>query len=95
MFYSTINGLMFYKGATNFKKDQVQKILGDDLYFDLLNIEQKAILDKTLFVFFDRCYILNQLVSKYEFFIRFFERGNMYRFLIKGKITFCLRPKKI
>ena len=97
---------MFYKGATNFKKDQAQEILGDNLYFDLLNIEQKTILDKTLFGFFDRCYILNQLLSKYGFFIRFFERRNMYRFLKKinikkkkkkkrgNKKAFCLRPKK-
>ena len=74
MFYSTINGLMFYKGATNFKKYQAQETLGDSLYFDLLDIEQKTILDKTHFGFFDRCYILNQLVSEYGFFIRFFER---------------------
>lgn len=85
---------MFYKGATNFKKDQAQEILGDNLYFDLLNIEQKTILDKTLFGFFDRCYILNQLLSKYGFFIRFFERRNMYRFLTKRKITKKKKKKK-
>ena len=65
---------MFYKDATNFEKDQAQETLGDSLYFDLLDIEQKIILDKTHFGFFDRCYILNQLVSEYGFFIRFFER---------------------
>ena len=40
-------------------------------------------LDKTLFGFFERCYKINQVLSKHGFFFKFFERCNMYRFLIK------------
>ena len=42
-------------------------------------------LDKTLFDFFERCYKINQVISKHGFFLKFFERRNTYRFLIKTK----------
>ena len=34
-------------------KNDAQKLLGDDLYFDLLEIEPETLLDKTLFGFFN------------------------------------------
>ena len=43
-------------------------------------------LDKTLFGFFERCYKINKVISKHGFFLKFFERRNVYRFLIKKKV---------
>ena len=63
----------------------LRKILGDDLYFALIEIELETMLGKTLFGFFERCYKRNQVISKHGFFLKFFERCNMYRFLIKKK----------
>ena len=34
-------------------KNDTQKVLGDDLYFDLLEIEPETLPDKTLFGFFE------------------------------------------
>ena len=34
-------------------KNDAQKVLGDDLYFDLLEIEPEPLPDKTLFGFFE------------------------------------------
>ena len=68
-------------------KNDAQKLLGDDLYFDLLEIEPETLLDKTLFGYFEQCYTINQVLTNYGYFLKFFERRNVYRFLIKKKIT--------
>ena len=72
------------------KKD-AQKILGDNLYFDLIEIEPETMLDKTLFGFFERCYKINKVISKHGFFLKFCERRNMYRFLSKRKFKEKMR----
>ena len=84
---------MFYKqknhdqlAGVKPKKEDAQQILGDDLYFKLLEIESETLLDKTHFRFFDRCYTRNNVLAKYGFFLKFFERRNVYRFLIKKKV---------
>ena len=59
LFNSIIYGLMCYKtdkfkqlAGSKLDKTDPQKVLGDDLYFDLLEIEPETLLDKTLFGFF-------------------------------------------
>ena len=44
-------------------------------------------LDKSLFGFFSRCFKINIVISKYEYFLRFFERRNLYRYLTKKKVS--------
>ena len=46
-----------------YKKD-VQKILSDALYLDLMKIEPETMSDNTLFGFFKRCYTINKVISK-------------------------------
>ena len=36
--------------------------------------------------YFDKCHKINQVISKHGFFLKFFERRNMYKFLIKKKV---------
>ena len=92
LFDAVIFGLMLNKqdniaylsGKHPDKKDAPKK-LGDKLYFDLLEIESQTLLDWTLFGFFDRCYQLNRVLANHGYFLKFFERRNMYRFLIKKK----------
>ena len=93
LFNAVIYGLMFYKLETyqqqagiKPKKEDAQKVLGDELYFDLIDIEPETLLDKTLFGFFDRCLAINKVLAKHVFFLKFFERRNVYRFLIKKKV---------
>ena len=83
---------MFYKLETyqqqagiKPKNEDAQKVLGGELYFDLIDIEPETLLDKTLFGFFDRCLPINKVLAKHGFFLKFFERRNMHRFLIKKK----------
>ena len=92
LFYVIIYDLMYYYKQNSdtlepkLNKKDAQKILGDNLYFDLIEIEPETMLDKTLFGFFERCYKINKVISKHGFFLKFFERRNMYRFLIKKKV---------
>ena len=45
LFYAVIYGLMCYKtDKANIKKEDAQKVLGDYLYFDLLEIEPEICL---------------------------------------------------
>ena len=51
-----------------------------------MDIESETLLYKTLFEFFDRCYLINDVLANHGFFLKFFERRNVYRFLIKKKV---------
>lgn len=65
-FYAFIYGLMYQKtDQLNIKKDDPRKILCDELYFDLLEIEPSTMLDKSLFSHFERCFAINQVLEKY------------------------------
>ena len=43
-------------------------------------------LDKTVFGFFNRCLAINKVLAKHGLFLKFFERHNVYRFIIKKKV---------
>ena len=69
----------------NLKKENAREILGDYLYFDLIEIKDSTLLDKSLFGHFERCFNINKAISKYCYFLRFFERRNLYRYLNEKK----------
>lgn len=85
LFFPVIYRIMYHKNTDteNIKREDAQKIFGESFYFDLLEIEPKTMLDKSLFGFFQRCFSINKVISKQGFFLRFFERRNMYIFLMK------------
>ena len=56
------------------------------MYNDILEIKDEIQFDKTLFGFFNRCFKVNEVLSKYNFFLKFFERRDKYRFLIQKKV---------
>ena len=67
LFDSVIYGLMFYKREGQLanlkqKKENAQKVLGDDLYFDLIEIAPETLLDKTILAPFDCCHKLNKVL---------------------------------
>ena len=43
-------------------------------------------LDRTIFGHFDRCFLVNKVLAKYNFFLKFFEGRDIYRFQIKKKL---------
>ena len=72
LFYAVFYGPMHQKtDKRNIKKENARKILGDELYFDLSEIEPSTMLDKSLFTHFERCYAINQVLAKYGYFLDF------------------------
>ena len=65
-------------------KSKIKEVLGNDFYNDLLEIKNDK-LDGAIFGYFERCFLANQVLAKYNFF-KFFERRNMFRFQIKKKV---------
>ena len=51
-------------------------VLGNDFYNDLIEIKNEIQLDRTIFGYFDRCFLVNKLLAKY----------NIYTFQIKKKV---------
>ena len=65
LLFAVIYGIMYHKTDTeNIKKEDAQEILGNDLYFDLLEIEPNTLLSKSLFGFFQRCNMYSFLAKK-------------------------------
>ena len=88
LFDSVIYGFMFHKSnGEMLDQDRIIEVLGEDFYNDLLEVKVKVKLDKKIFGFFDRHMILNEILSNYSFFVKFFKRRNKFRFLIKKKVV--------
>ena len=84
-FYAVFYGLMYKKTERKTPRKTPRKFWGMN-YFDLLQIESSTLLDKSLFGFFESCFSINQMIAKYGYFLRFFERRNLYRYLLKKKL---------
>ena len=67
------------------EKDKACDVLGKDFCEELLEIKDDIQLDKTLLEFFDRCFLVNKVLARHNFFLKFFERRDKFRFLIKKK----------
>ena len=86
-FDAIIYDLMFYKSEGKIiDKNKIEEVLGDGFYNDLLEIKDKIKLDRTIFGYFNRCFQVNEVLAKYNFFLRIFERRDMFRFLIQKKL---------
>ena len=67
-------------------KEKIIEILGETFFNDLKEIEEEIELDRTIFAYFDRCSKLNKVLAKCNYFLKFFERRDTYRNLIKKKV---------
>ena len=68
-FDSILYGIMFkISEGKILKKDKANDVLGKNFYEELLEIKDDTQLDKTLFGFFDRCFLVNKILAKYNFF---------------------------
>ena len=60
-------------GGKILDKDKMKEVLGNDFYNDLIEIKNDAQLDRTIFGYFDRCFPVNKVLAKYNFFLKCFE----------------------
>ena len=86
-FYAVIYGIMHIKlKGIDVKLEKVKETLGDKLFFSLKEIETLTRLDHFLFVFFERCQKMNEILSEHSYFLRFYERQNKFRFQLRKKL---------
>ena len=86
-FDAVIYGIMHYRcDGKPIVKEKIVEVLWENLFNDLKEIEEEIKLGRTLFRFFDRCFKLNKVLAKYNYFLKFFQRRDMYRFLVKKKV---------
>ena len=52
----------------------------------MLEIKDGIKLDRTLFGYFDRHFLVNQVIAEHIFFLTCFEQRDMFRFLIRKKV---------
>ena len=83
-------------GGKSLTKDKVESVLGRDLYVEFCDVKDKLKLDTSMYGFFDKCALANELLAKNHFFLKFYERRDKYRYLIKkgatGEKKNCERP---
>ena len=87
-FDAVIYGIMFYKSEEKIidNNNKIKEILGDDFYNDLLKIKDNIKLDRTIFGYFNRCFQVTEVLANCKFSLKFFERRDMYRFVIQKKV---------
>ena len=59
------------------------EVIGKDFYAGLVEMKDDIKLDKTLLRYFNRCFLINKVLSKYNCFLNFFERRDKFRFLVE------------
>ena len=76
-----------FKGGEHFIEiKNARETLGDELFFKLKEIENSCMLDHSVIGFFDRCQKMNEILSKYGYFLGFYERKNKFRYQIRKKL---------
>ena len=86
-FDAIIYGIMFCKSEGKvLEKSKAKGVLGVGFYNELLEIKDDVKLDRTIFGHFDTCFKVNEVLSNHNFFLffffLFFERRDVFRFLI-------------
>ena len=61
LFDAIIYGIMHYRyiGEVQITKEKILEVLGEESFYDLKEIEDEILLDRTFFGYFDRCFKLN------------------------------------
>ena len=86
-FNSIIYGLMFYlTEGKNIYKNKAKEVIGNEFYLELFEIKDDIKLDKILFGYFNKCFIVDEVLAKHNFFLKFFKRRDKFRFLIKKRL---------
>ena len=75
LFDAVIYGVMFHKfNGEIIDKNKMIQMLGEDFCNDFLEIKDEIKLDGTLSGYFKRYFVANQVLSKHNYFLKFFER---------------------
>ena len=83
----TIYGLFFDKlDGANVKLENAKETLGDIFFNKLMQIEPAVMLDHSIFGYLQRCSLINEILSEHNYFLRFYERRNKFRYQLRQKL---------
>ena len=86
-FYAVIYGLLFDKlDGVYVKLENAKEILGDIVFNKLMQIEPAVMLDHSIFGYFERCSLINEILSEHNHFLRFYERRNKFRYQLRQEL---------
>ena len=74
--------------------ENAEETLGSEFFIELKKIEKSTMLDHSIFVFFYRCKLINDVFCEYGFFSKFYERRNKYRYQLRQKLKEKNQMKK-
>ena len=77
---------LIVEGKIESDRKKAKDNFGENLYRDMIDVKDEIQLDRTLFGFFNRCFLVIELLSKYDYFLKFYEQRDKFRFLINKKI---------
>ena len=94
-FYAVIYGLMHDKlNGQDVKLENAKETLGENFFIKLMQIEPPVMLDHSLFGYFERCHLINNILSEDNYFLRFYERRNKFRYQLRQKLKTKNEMKK-
>ena len=83
-FYAVLYGIMHCKlSGRSVELQFAERVLGTEFFIELKKIEKSTMLDHSIFVLFERCQVINEVLSEYGFFLRFYERRNKFRYQLR------------
>ena len=86
-FYAVLYGIMHCKlSGRSVELQFAERVLGTEFFFELKKIEKSTMLDHSSFGFVDQCQVINEVFSKYGFFLRFYERRNNCQYQLRRKL---------
>lgn len=89
-FYAVIYGILFHKlKGQDMKLEKARKTLGEKFLIKLMQNEPTVMLDHSIFGYFERCRLVNDILSEHNYFLRFYERRNKFTYQLRQK----LKPK--
>ena len=69
LFYAVLYGIMYCKlSRLSVELQFAERVLGSELFIELKKTKKSTVLDLSIFVFFDRCQVINEVLSEYGFF---------------------------
>ena len=86
-FYAVIYGIMHHRlNGKNITLENAENVLGPKFFIELKKIEKVSMLDHPIFGFFDRCREINNVLSEFGFFLRFYEKRSKFPFQLRQKL---------
>ena len=61
----------------------MESVLRGDFYKDFCEVKDQLKLDTSMYGFFDKCVLVNEFLTRKNLFLKFYERRDKYRYLIK------------